>query len=708
MSELGAVQNAIEGKTRPVGECSLADRVSGAIKTASGTGRGWSDVLVLLRMALRRDEETRRQALGSAASEAAFSLIEVERLMGQLDEQDLGAFGLSTEVRAGRRLLRAKPWAPAWLDDVGEGGVDELVSRGQVLRRDASVPADPFLGRISPEYVRYQSPGQRAAVRSALHLPPGGTLVINLPTGGGKTLGMLAPARFAQPGSLSVIIVPTVALALDQQRRFASEAEDPTPTAYHGGLSGDEKQAFRKRIAEGRQQIVFTNPEAAVASLARHLSSAAAGGRLALFGIDEAHVVAGWGEGFRPQFQALAGLHRHCVETARANNVAVPRTVLASATLTADSLRLLRDLFGSAGPFFHLGAPVVRPELEYWIAETARPKERKDHLVEALRHLPRPAIVYATVRQAQAARNGQFTPTSLAQLAVDAGFSRFAQVDGLSTAREREEAIEGLRGTGEQAATLDLVFATSAFGLGIDVPDVRAVIHACMPETVDRFYQEVGRSGRDGRASLSVLLPTQADFETARSLASPKNITVEKAQQRWTAMYATRESVPGDASLQRVRISAVPLGVERNSEYNERWNLLTLGLLVRAGALKWGFSLPPDISDADEADVQTNEGWVTVGVLRPDHLNAAFWSAAREVRQEVVGSLQKGASTLASVVNGSNCVGRTLSEYFSVEDQSLGASDCVPSCSGCPRCRLREADVGQLATDFQRCSRRGR
>jgi hypothetical protein len=150
-----------------------------------------------------------------------------------------------------------------------------------------------------------------------------------------------------------------------------------------------------------------------------------------------------------------------------------------------------------------------------------------------------------------------------------------------------------------QADEIDLVVATSAFGLGVDKADVRAVIHACLPEHVDRYYQEVGRGGRDGRACVSLLLPAPDDFETARRLNRKTLISTEednenKGFERWKAMYARREEL-GDGR-DRVPLTAVPeygFGQFENNAANVAWNLRTLALLARAGVIELDAQPPP-------------------------------------------------------------------------------------------------------------------
>ena len=124
-------------------------------------------------------------------------------------------------------------------------------------------------------------------------------------------------------------------------------------------------------------------------------------------------------------------------------------------------------------------------------------------LLEAVHHLPRPLIIYASKRE---------DVKRWAEELKQAGFRRYGVMTGESTSKERSELIHNW-----SEKNIDIVVATSAFGLGIDRGDVRAVIHVCIPETIDRFYQEVGRIGRDGKAAISLTLYTEDDYKIARS-----------------------------------------------------------------------------------------------------------------------------------------------------------------------------------------------
>ena len=694
MTPVHEAQRQLDQWHRDELETHASGRLAAALRDLGSSKSGSSDVAVLLRQVLRHDDASRRATLGLIGSEDAVGFIPSSidvahcrffpRNFGWID------YGLiPVLVDDDKTRVTAQPWCPAWLPNGTATAVDEAVAATERVRRVESVHGDPFLRRIDANIDTYLTPGQRAAVRSALLAGPGSTLVVNLPTGGGKTLAMLAPALVNEDaGRVSVIVVPTVALALDHQRRVAEGRTEFLPTAYHGGLSKQAKSGIILRIREDKQPILFTNPEALVTSLARPLVEAASAGRMKLLAIDEAHTVSSWGDAFRPNFHALAGLRRHLIDAARDSDHSPLRTILATATLTEQTLRLLKSLFGHPGPFLQIGAPSVRPEPYYWAADAVGdPCQRNAQLLESIRHLPRPAIVYTTLRDPNLASLAVLNPRKLKSLVLSNGFERVAVVDGKSSSSERKAAIEGLRDTREKPARFDLVLATSAFGLGIDVPDVRTIIHACVPESLDRYYQEVGRAGRDGKTCISVVVPTTADMKVAERLAAPKYITADRARERWQAMQDAAE--PVSARVIRVPLTAVPTNVDLHSAYNERWNLLTVMLLARAGVVAWDFSLP-ESAEGSESDDPSNHGWLTVKLLRGDLQFDQVWTDHIEsVRREMVRATQYGIRDMKKALQGDQCTGSLIADNYTIKRLPKFRLYCAGACGGCPYCRIQ-------------------
>jgi ATP-dependent DNA helicase RecQ len=663
----------------------VTSRFASALSTIGpDASTGAADVAVLVRQCLRADDE-HRLALTTDRDSFVRAWLEVPICPLFPGSFEWMSYGLLPQGGGAQRVrITAEAWRPEWLDVPDGMSVDGDSAAGVSCRTDESVQGDPFLRAIDTSFSTYKTPGQRASVRSAMVLPAGATLVVNLPTGAGKTLAMLAAAETASLGMTSVIVVPTVALALDQERRYCSQNPDSPGTAYHGGLSDTAKKGFRERLWSGEQRVVFTNPEAVVSSLARPLAEAAGGGRLALLGVDEAHVVGSWGDAFRPHFHSLAGLRRFMLREAKRAGHPPFKTILASATLTEDVLTLLRALFGEPGPFLQVAAPVLRPEPSYWQATDLEPVAREAHLLETLRHVPRPAVVYTTLRQEQ--RPGTLTPTRIAELLRGAGYRRLEIVDGGSSTIQREKVLRELRAEGEMQSKIDLVVATSAFGLGIDVPDIRSVVHACVPEGIDRFYQEVGRGGRDGNASTSVLVATPGDEDVAQGLASPTYLTSERARERWTAMMLASRDV-GD-ELRRLPLTATSGKVKVHGDYNERWNLFTVILLARAGAVEWDFSFS---GHDDDGELESDIGWLTVRLVRGDHQTDQFWrDVVDPTRLSMVENSRKGLLRLRSAMNGTVCTGVLIAESFTIDEPPELRTTCLVACGGCRWCRAHE------------------
>jgi ATP-dependent DNA helicase RecQ len=197
---------------------------------------------------------------------------------------------------------------------------------------------------------------------------------------------------------------------------------------------------------------------------------------------------------------------------------------------------------------------------------------------------------------------------------IDAGFRRVRKVHGRTGRAEREEIVAEWRD-----GSLDLVVGTSAFGLGIDYPHARSVIHACVPETLDRFYQEVGRGGRDGKGSLSLIAPSAKDFTTAEKINAQQVIRIDRGLKRWSTMFAPK--LPLSPGHFAVRIDGRPGTDERDidmfGETNTDWNLRTVALMARAGLVRLLGTPYPRL--LDEGD------WLEIEIIDDHHLDKAVW-----------------------------------------------------------------------------------
>ena len=616
--------------------------------------------------------------------------------------------GMNALPDKGWTLVQANPWVPSWLPNIGPNGVDGGPVSDTQMRKLLPVPGDPFMARIDG-YGNYQSSGQRAAVRSALCAPPGSTLIVCLPTGEGKSFVFQAVATFGygsadgRPG-VTLVVTPTVSLALDHQRRAQEMGIANHPVAYTSGMQGEQRRGIIDRIRNGTQGLCFAAPEAVCGSLFSPLSDAASQGYLRALVVDEAHLVDTWGANFRAEFQLLGGIRSKLLEKAPAS--VLPRTLLLSATFTDTTLRTLQSIF--PGNPDHGGIQLVssgqlRPEIEYWIAKPASYKDRKERVIETITNMPRPAVLYVTeVEQAQ----------DWYKNLRDLGFRRVGILTGRSSAVERSKVVDDWR-----ERKLDLVVGTSAFGLGIDNPNVRTIIHACVPETLDRFYQEAGRGGRDGKVAASVIIPAseegynwrQDDFRTARSLNSRRLLTIEVAHRRWCAMFGSPERVSESNGVFQLPVD-VPPGpdpdhIDMVGETNTGWNQRTLTLMANSemiellGPVSWreaesntSIEQEMDSSAYGPTEIQHRE-IQRVRIKDPRHLDYATWEEVVDPhRKHMESAYRSNLDKMFQFLKGEECAADLLSSVYEVDWQPspVEAPSPIPvakSCAGCPNCR---------------------
>lgn len=577
---------------------------------------------------------------------------------------------------------KAEPWLPAWLDHT-PAGVDEPAAKRAERQATWAVVGDDFYRKVSG-FDTGKTPGQRAAVRSAAVAGPGDTLLCVLPTGSGKTDVVLVRALRARPQQ-TLIVVPTVSLALDLERRVRDLTGAEDRFAYHGGLGQAVKEQFRKDLSSGAQWLTITSPEAACTVLVSPLEQSAQAGRLDLIAVDEAHIVAEWGDDFRPAFHAFAGLRRRLVAIAPLRRAAT--TILLSGTLDSYGYATLRRLFAGERRLF-VTSQSTRPEPAWWSAKCADDEEKRARLLEAVHHLPRPLLIYTSLHSSTMSTNTRHVQSWL----KGAGYTAVTVVDGLVDAGRRSDAVTGLRLAGAPAQDLDIVIATSAFGLGVDIPDIRAVIHLCVPESVDRLYQEVGRSGRDGRSTVSLVLWTDQDAAVARQLTEARLIGPDRAWKRWNRMrlgtYGDKLTVDLTASHDEVRYPS--------SEANRYWNSHTLGAMDRAGMIRLHWPEPPDIpSDATEDELreafEQYRSSATVEVLQGDlGTEAVFRERFIRGRRAATGAASASLASAGDLIAGiSECSNVYLARHYRVVDDAGNAYPVTVQCGGCPYCRAK-------------------
>ncbi|MCC9739401.1 protein DpdF [Streptomyces sp. MNU89] len=553
-------------------------------------------------------------------------------------------------------------------------------------------PADPYWTEALG-YQEYVSVGQQQAARDVALAPAGSTTIVCLPTGHGKTAVAQASALLAGArGGVSVVVVPTVILALDMEARTQATLERQgrrSPTgryAYTGGMPEEVKRQICDDVRTGRQRLLFASPEAVVTALKKPLEDAAEAGLLQYFVIDEAHLVEQWGTGFRPEFQTMASHRRTWLR--KAPQEQAPVTVAMSATLTLQQVSLLEQLFAEEGQAQVVWASQLRHEPSYYVDTCPDEQSRNQAVIEAVAMLPRPLALYTT-RVKDAA--------DWAERLRQAGFRRVTQVTGKSTDDQRRQALEGWAGStpaGPEPTRFDVVVGTSAFGLGVDLADVRTVVHACLPETTDRYYQEVGRAGRDGHPCIAYMATAPRDEALAESFNRSPQLTAERAWARWRAMWVGR--TPTDSGAHRLSLEALPADMPEGFGRHRSWNERILNFMVRAGLIKVTIPEPPQRGER-ETDAAWQERldafYTSLGkqfdvFLADGQTNdrAYFLQRFNEVRQLIINDQRDAAGRLRRILRSDRCWGEALADHYRVPYRG-GVLTTGVTCRGCPPCR---------------------
>jgi ATP-dependent DNA helicase RecQ len=328
-------------------------------------------------------------------------------------------------------------------------------------------------------------PAQAPVVRSIL---TGVDTLAVLPTGAGKSVCFQIPALAL--GGLTVVVSPLISLMQDQVA--AAEGRGISAACLTSGLSAEEQTAVRQRLAGGQLRLLYLSPER-LERFAPELR--AIGIRPALLAVDEAHCIAEWGHDFRPSYRGLLA--------ARYRLGRPPAVALTGSATPSVREEIARALgFPRGNSAVHLGS-FDRRNLWFGVVRVANDRDRLQALRRLIAGDDRMAIVYAATRS---------VTESVARALVAAGHRAAPYHAGLDRAR-RAAILDAFL-----SDRLDVVVATCAFGMGIDKPTVRLVVHWTLPPTPESYYQEAGRAGRDGEFARCVLLWHPSDGELHRRL----------------------------------------------------------------------------------------------------------------------------------------------------------------------------------------------
>ncbi|HUL58356.1 MAG TPA: ATP-dependent DNA helicase RecQ [Anaeromyxobacteraceae bacterium] len=359
----------------------------------------------------------------------------------------------------------------------GPAAVDRLRAVADALRS-----APPPAGRPTPRALLRDvfghaafRPGQEEIVSAVL---AGRDCVGVMPTGAGKSLTYQIPARLL--GGTTLVVSPLIALMKDQVDAMARVGL--RATFLNSSLSADERRARVERLRRGELELVYAAPEGLEASV----GAALGGVPLALIAVDEAHCISHWGHDFRPAYRNLAGLK----DRFRAPVLALTATATREVTRDIAAQLGMREPLLVRGSFFRRNLRIHALKK----GERLRGRDAILRLVRARRG--ESGIVYAMSRKAV-----EDTAESLRRHGVRAA-AYHAGLDAETRTRVQDAF---------QADAVDVVVATVAFGMGIDKPDIRFVVHRDLPRSIEAYYQEIGRAGRDGAPSDCVLLYSWAD-----------------------------------------------------------------------------------------------------------------------------------------------------------------------------------------------------
>ncbi len=412
-------------------------------------------------------------------------------------------------------------------------------------------------------------PGQRAIVE---HVATVGDALVVMPTGAGKSLCYQLPA--VARGGVAVVVSPLIALMKDQVDGLVERGI--RATLINSTLSPEQRKERLREVQEGRWELVFVAPERLTPPFCARLREA----DIRLFAVDEAHGLSQWGHDVRPDYLRLGTARRELGE---------PRTVALTATATPEVQDdIVRTLGISDARRFAQGFDRTNLTLEVTSVGGPRDKDQLlPRVVGAQGRSPGATLVYCATRKNVERATAALEAAGVACAAYHGG------MDLPDRARVQDDFMGG---------KVNVVVATNAFGMGVDKKDVRAVVHYDLPGTIEAYYQEIGRAGRDGKPSRAVLFFREEDRRTQEFFidgAHPPAAWVHQLHDALVArgtnpVFATHEQLAGhlpDEAGERAVGSCLTVlqreGWTRRIAPTERPGLATfLGKRGEAGGLR--------------------------------------------------------------------------------------------------------------------------
>src|SRR5687768_1130363 len=384
--------------------------------------------------------------------------------------------------------------------------------------------------------------GQRDVIASILE---GKDAVVVMPTGSGKSLCYQLPAMILD--GVTLVVSPLIALMKDQVD--ALHARGLPATFINSSIPETEQRARIESLRRGEHKLVYIAPERFRSG---RFNSALQSIPISLFAVDEAHCISTWGHDFRPDYLRLRSVIK---SLGRVQTLAL--TATATPYVRSD---IIQQLGLHQPPTFVSGFD--RPNLSIEVVHTERERQKIARIRSLAQSVRGSGIIYTATRKAVEQVGAKLKNAGLSVTTYHAGMS-----DGVRI-RAQDDFMSG---------RTQMIVATNAFGMGIDKPDIRFVVHYQMPGSIEAYYQEIGRAGRDGLPSTCVLLFNYADKNTHDFFIEGSYPDISIIKQVYESLASTE--------LKRIELSTAEIA-RRTGERNEMAVQSALYVLERAGHIQ--------------------------------------------------------------------------------------------------------------------------
>lgn len=414
---------------------------------------------------------------------------------------------------------------------------------------------------------KYKSPCQKFIIRALEKQNFGTTILATMKTGGGKSLLVQYIAKHENKGT-TIVVLPTIALTMDQEessKRFFKD-DHRKVYAYYDGVDKYKRQEIFNNLISGNVAVLYMSPEAILnGAFYDKIMECAKRNILDRIVIDEAHLVVDWGESFRPEFQFLSAFRRKILRLTGGRL----KTLLVSATITEKSQKVLKRLYSEENKFIEIRGDSLRDEIVFYKINCTDNEDRIEKVKNIISVIPKPMILYVPIIK---------SAHEYYNLIKELGSENVEMFTSETSSESRKDILE--RWNDDR---IDIIVATAAFGMGVDKKEVRSIVHTFIPESIDRFYQEVGRGGRDGYRSYSFIFTAREDHSHIKFFTSSKVLLAKNIVDRWYGMMKDPyEKISGDEYW--VSVKGIPNHLLDNpflGKTNEAWNEYVILFLYR-------------------------------------------------------------------------------------------------------------------------------